>query len=138
MIDSTQLTADEIKKYREQFTQYQEQLKYDPEALKNSKIPEALQALELIDECSGDLEEVLKLSLKEQFKDDPRAIFDLDIDIDQLAQGCRTIVCADLSRTILEIFNILTGLFGPTGVAMAILLYILNKYGLENYCQNSD
>ncbi len=118
MTDSTQLTSDEIQQYREQFKDY----------------PDALKALDLIDDCDGDLEDALILISMEETGTEP----DRGLKLDQLAQRCRPIVCADLSRTILEIFNILTGLFGTVGVAVAVLLYILNKYGLENYCGNSE
>ena len=118
MTDSTQLTAEEIKQYREQFKDY----------------PDALNALDIIDECDGDLEDALILISMEETGIEPNK----GLRLDQLAARCRPIICADLSRTILEIFNILTGLFGTVGVAVAVLVYILNKYGLENYCENAE
>ena len=118
MTDATQLTPEEIQQYREK--------------LKDNS--EALKALDMIDECDGNLDDALILISMEETGTEP----DRGLKLDQLAQRCRPIVCADLSRTILEIVNILTGLFGTVGVAVAVLLYILNRYGLENYCENVE
>ena len=118
MTDAKQLTAEEIQQYREQFKDY----------------PDALKALDLIDECDGNLDDALILISMEETGEEP----DRGLSLDQLAERCRPLVCADLARTILEILNILTGLFGTVGVAVAVLLFILNKYGLENYCENSE
>ncbi len=118
MTDATQLTSEEIKEYREQFKDY----------------PDALDTLNIIDECDGNLDDALILISMEETGTEP----DKGLNLDKLAQKCRPVVCADLSRTILEIFNILTGLFGTVGIAVAVLLYILNKYGLDNYCENAE
>jgi hypothetical protein len=88
---------------------------------------------DLIAECDGNLDDALILIYMEETGAEP----DRGLDLDQLAERCRPVVCADLARTILDILNILTGLFGTIGVALAVLLYILNKYGLEDYCQNN-
>jgi hypothetical protein len=117
MDNTTQLTLEEIQHYRQQFKDY----------------PEALDALNLIAECDGNLDDALILIYMEETGAEP----DRGLDLDQLAERCRPVVCADLARTILDILNILTGLFGTIGVALAVLLYILNKYGLEDYCQNN-
>ena len=45
MTSATQLTSEEVKQYREQFKDY----------------PEALEALDLIDECDGNLDDALIL-----------------------------------------------------------------------------
>lgn len=118
MADSTQLTADEIEQYREEF----------------EDDTEALNALDIIDNCGGNLDEAFILISMEETGTEP----DKGLNLDQLAQRCRPVICADLSRTTVDIASILTGLFGTVGVAVAVLLYILNKYGLENYCKNAD
>lgn len=118
MENKINLTPSEIEQYREQ--------------LKDN--PQALNALNIIEECDGDLQDALTLISMEETGTEP----DRGLDLDKLAQKCRPVVCADLTRTSLEIVNILTGLFGTVGIAVAVLLYILNKYGLENYCENAD
>jgi hypothetical protein len=119
MSDPTQLTSEEIQQYREQFKDY----------------PEALDALEyIIKECDGNLQDGLTLISIEETGTEP----DRGLDLEKMAQKCRPIVCADLARTTVDICSILTGLFGSVGVAVAVLLYILNKYGLENFCQEAD
>ena len=122
MTDATQLTPEEIKQYREQFKDY----------------PEALDALDLIEELDGDLIESTNLLVMEAGIEIPTRKADDDNILDRFAEKCRPVVCAKVSKSLIDILSILTGLLGAMGVAVAVLLYILNKFGLENFCRETD
>ncbi|MDJ0718804.1 MAG: hypothetical protein QNJ54_32025 [Prochloraceae cyanobacterium] len=116
MPEETQLTPEQVQQYKEQFQDY----------------PQVLEALEVIEECEGNLDESLILiSLRKTGVEPER----MKLDLEKLAQQARSIVCAAPTRTTIELINILSGAFGTYGIAVAVFIYILNKYALEKFCQ---
>lgn len=121
MTDTIQLTAEQIAKYRVELADN----------------PDALAALNVIEECEGNLQDAIILMRMRETGTEP----DKSLDLDELAAQCRPLICSDLTKTSLDILTILTGLFGTYGVALAVLIYIFNKYrekGLKDFCQEAD
>ena len=118
MTDATKLTPEEIQEYREQFRDY----------------PEALAALTAIEECEGNLQYAVTLIKMRETGTEP----DRQLDLDELSKRCRSLVCANLTKNLLDIVSIVTSVLGTIGVALAVLLYILKEYGLEKFCQQTE
>ncbi len=116
MPEETQLTPEQVQQYKEQFQDY----------------PQVLEALEVIEECLGNLDESLILIYMRKTGEEPDR---MKLDLEKLAEQARSIICADPTRTTIDIINILSGAFGTYGIAVAVFIYILNKYGLDKFCQ---
>ncbi len=121
MTETIQLTSEQIAEYR-------------VELADNT---DALAALDVIEECEGNLQDAIILIKMRETGTEP----DRNLDLDELAAQCRPLICSNLTKTFLDILTILTGLLGTIGVALALLIYILNKYreeGLKDFCQEAD
>lgn len=117
MSDATQLTSEEIQQYREEFKDY----------------PKALDTLDVIQECDGNLQDaIILISMRETGREPDRALLDLD----ELAKQARPVVCAKATRKGIDIASILSGLFGTYGIAFTLFLYIINNVGLEKFCKD--
>jgi hypothetical protein len=127
MSDATHLTPEEIQNYQEQFKDY----------------PEALDALDLIDESDGDLIESANLLAAEAgIEISSRAGEDVNI-LDKLAQKCRSIICDedfmdDLMSGLLTAGVATLTVSGqiPQAVATPVVIY-LTKKGVKIWCQSN-
>jgi hypothetical protein len=118
-INSIILTPEEIQQYRDQFIDY----------------PEALDALDLIEEYERKLIPSANLLAMKAgiFISDHLGDKEINI-LAQLAEKYRPNICANPTKTLLEIFSILTGLLDNTGVVIALSIFIFKEYGLEKFC----
>lgn len=127
MSDATHLTPEEIQNYREQFKDY----------------PEALDALDLIDESDGDLIGSANLLVAEAgIEIFNRAGEDVNI-LDKLAQKCRSVICDedfmdDLMSGLLTAGVATLTASGqiPQAVATPVVIY-LTKKGVKIWCQSN-
>ena len=127
MTDATHLTPDEIQAHRKLFKDY----------------PEALDALDLIDESDGDLIESANLLAAEAgIEISSRAGEDVNI-LDKLAQKCRSIICDedfmdDLMSGLLTAGVATLTVSGqiPQAVATPVVIY-LTKKGVKIWCQSN-
>ncbi|WP_377482057.1 MAG: hypothetical protein P2A85_28960 (plasmid) [Microcoleus anatoxicus] len=123
--DSTQVTPEEIAQYREQFSDY----------------PESLDALDLIEECNGDLKQAANLLVLESGIVIPKKVPDT---LDELAQKCRNIVCDEVF-----INELMTGVLTaavtsltasgqiPAALATPVVIYLAKK-GVKKWCESSN
>ncbi len=121
--EPTKISDQEIAQYRQQFADY----------------PEALDALDLIAESDGDLQESASLLALETGVSITR---NRNI-LDQLAQKCRQIICDDAF-----IDDLMGGLLTagvatlaasgqiPAAVATPVVIY-LTKTGVKNWCKSN-
>ncbi len=115
MTDATQLTSEEIQQYREQFKDY----------------PEALKALDTIEECEGYLTDSLTLILMRETSDEAVR----SVSLRQLAEKCRTVICQDGKDDILELFNVVASFLPPpASQALTVTIYV-TKIGTKKFCQ---
>jgi hypothetical protein len=127
MTDATHLTPDEIQAHRKLFKDY----------------PEALDALNLIDESDGDLIESANLLAAEAgIEISSRAGEDINI-LDKLAQKCRSVICDedfmdDLMSGLLTAGVATLTVSGqiPQAVATPVVIY-LTKKGVKIWCQSN-
>jgi hypothetical protein len=127
MTDATHLTPDEIQAHRKLFKDY----------------PEALDALDLIDESDGDLIESANLLAAEAgIEISSRKGEDVNI-LDKLAQKCRSVICDedfmdDLMSGLLTAGVATLTVSGqiPQAVATPVVIY-LTKKGVKIWCQSN-
>jgi hypothetical protein len=127
MSDAIRLTPEEIQNYRELFKDY----------------PEALDALDLIDESDGDLIESANLLAAEAgIEISSRKGEDINI-LDKLAQKFRSVICDedfmdDLMSGLLTagVTTLTAGGQIPQAVATSIVIY-LTKKGVKIWCQSN-
>jgi hypothetical protein len=127
MSDATRLTLEEIQSYQELFKDY----------------PEALDALDLINESDGDLIESANLLAAEAgIEISSRAGEDVNI-LDKLAQKCRSVICDedfmdDLMSGLLTAGVATLTVSGqiPQAVATPVVIY-LTKKGVKIWCQSN-
>lgn len=123
--DSTQVTPEEIAQYREQFSDY----------------PESLDALDLIEECDGDLKQAASsLALESGIvisKKMPNIL-------DELAQKCRNIVCDEVFINELMAGVLTAGVTSltasgqiPAALATPVVIYLAKK-GVKKWCESSN
>ena len=122
--EPTKISDQEIAQYRQQFADY----------------PEALDALDLIAESNGDLQESANLLALETGVSVTRKEPNI---LDELAQKCRQIVCDDAF-----IDDLMGGLLTagvatlaasgqiPAAVATPVVIY-LTKTGVKNWCKSN-
>lgn len=121
----TTVTAEEIEKFREQLRDY----------------PEALDALDLIEENKGDLEIAANLLAQEAGVVIVRSKLSV---LDDLAQKLRDVICDEVFINDL-MGGVLTAGVGyltasgqiPTALATALVIY-LAKIGVRKFCQSDD
>ena len=128
MTDSTQLTPEEIKQYREQ--------------LKDN--PDALDILDLIEESEGSLIEstnILALEAGSEIRS--RGGEELNI-LDKFALKCRSIVCDDDFMDDLMSGLLTAGIATlaasgqiPQAIATPVVIY-LTKKGVQKWCQSNQ
>ncbi|MBW4672003.1 MAG: hypothetical protein KME60_32410 [Cyanomargarita calcarea GSE-NOS-MK-12-04C] len=108
------ITSDEIANFRSQLTDN----------------PEALAALDLIEDCQGNLEDATSLILmrdgKEQFR---------QVDLAELANKCRKAICSEPTEDFLGLLNLVGGFLPPpASLAVPVVVYVL-KVGVKNFCK---
>jgi hypothetical protein len=115
--DPTKLTASEIAQYRKQFKDY----------------PEALKALDAIQECEGSLEYAHTLLLMRETGSMP----DRAINFSQLVEKSRPVICRDGREDVLEMFNVVASFLPPpSSQALNVVLYVV-KIGTKNFCRTT-
>jgi DNA repair exonuclease SbcCD ATPase subunit len=120
----TTVTSQEIEQFREQLRDY----------------PEAIAALEVIEQRNGNLETAAKiLAIRAGYE--PSRKLDL---LDELSQKCRKVICQeefkeDLAAGVIVavIEPLATGAGIPPGLASAIAIYAF-KTGVKKFCQPTD
>lgn len=128
MSDPTQLTKEEIQQYREQFKDY----------------PEALDALDLIQESEGDLIESANLLAMEAGVEIPVRRGEAENILDKFTKKCRSVVCDDdfmddlMSGLLTAAVATLT-VTGqiPEALATPVVIY-LSKKGVKQWCQSNQ
>jgi hypothetical protein len=127
MTDATHLTSEEIHKYREQFKDY----------------PEALDALDLIAECDGDLEESANLLLIEEGITELKSGESEDGNtLDKIATNFRKIICEDvfiddLIGGLVPVAVTSLAMSGqiPIAIATPVVIYVAKK-GIKTWCNS--
>ncbi|MGB5593712.1 MAG: hypothetical protein WBM62_06730 [Crocosphaera sp.] len=127
MTDATQLTLEEIHKYREQFKDY----------------PEPLDALDLIAECDGDLEESANLLLIEEGITELKSGESEDGNtLDKIATNFRKIICEDvfiddLIGGLVPVAVTSLAMSGQIPIAIATpgVIYVAKK-GIKTWCNS--
>ena len=125
MADTTQLTPKEIQQYRQQFADY----------------PEALDALELIAECDGDLEESANFLVIEEGVSELRSgDSEEQTTLDKIAKKFRQIICDDDFMDDLMSGLLTAGVASlavsgqiPAAIATPVVIYI-SKKGVKSWC----
>lgn len=122
--DSIILTPEEIAQYRQQL----------------SDVPEAIAFLNVIDECEGYLEDATLLFVMRKTGQEPDRS---SINLEELSQKCREVICKEETEDVLELFNIVAPFLAlnPLGisVSMAIPMVIyVTKIGRKRFCQESS
>jgi hypothetical protein len=120
----TTVTQEEINQFREQLAGY----------------PEAIAALDLIEQRNGNLETAAKiLAIRAGYE--PSRKLDL---LDELSEKCRKVICQeefkeDLAAGVIVavIEPLATGAGIPPGLASAIAIYAF-KTGVKKFCQPTD
>jgi len=118
------MTTAPIKVTAEEIVLYQEKFEGNPEALK---------ALDVVQECKGYLEDAHTLLLMRETGIAP----DRAIKLSQLAEQCRSVICKDGREDVLEMFNVVASFLPPpSSQALTVVLYVV-KIGTKKFCQNS-
>ena len=114
------LTSQEIAQYRSQLANY----------------PEALESLDIIEDCEGDLEDAA-VSLAIHAGQQP----DRSNWLDGLAKRCRVVLCQDASKTALLAGNLeeaieylIESKICPPILATPVIIYVI-KTGVSQFCQ---
>lgn len=124
MSDATQLTADEIQQYREQFKDY----------------PEALDALDIIDKCQGNLDRAAKLlALKTGFEQATLSPHDSESTyLKKLLEKLRQAICSQYTDDALELFKELKD-FTPFPVSLITLVSIkIGQVTIREFCNRNN
>lgn len=118
----TVLTQEEIIRFRTQLAAY----------------PEALMALDVVEECGGYLEDAITVIMMRETGAEP------DRGLNEVLEKCRKVVCQEEFRN-----DLLGGLLGvaiepvaasvgiPLGIATAVVMYAYKK-GINQFCDASD
>ncbi|AFY99989.1 hypothetical protein [Calothrix sp. PCC 6303] len=113
------ITAQELKEYRLLLSDYPDNT--------------ALDGLNAVEQCQGNLEDALALLVNQS---GTRQL--LQIELDNLAQMCRNAVCSQPTEDFIGLLNIVSGFLPPpASLAVPVALYII-KLGVRNYCQISN
>lgn len=122
--DSVIVTQEEIAKFRTELANYPK--------------PEAITALNVIEECDGDVEDAIPLLLLRETGTEP------DRSLDDLLAGSRKFICQEEVREALEsgiigsaIEPISMGAGFPPGTATAICIFAF-KLGIKKLCNDSE
>ena len=112
----TKVTVEEIVQYRDKF----------------EGNPEALKALDVVQECEGYLEDAYTLLLIRETGVTPDRAFEFS----QLAEKCRSVICKDGREDVLEMFNVVASFLPPpSSQALTVVLYVA-KIGTKKFCQD--
>ncbi len=99
-----------------------------------SSIPDALRALDMIEDCEGDLEDAA-IALALQVGQEPDRS---DRWLDGLAKRWRVFLCQQFALDGVGLATVVQALVGETSLpavlATAVVIYIL-KTGVENFCK---
>ena len=118
----TVVTPEEIEQFREPLKDY----------------PEALAALDTIQECDGNLEDAAQVIMLEAGEEEVQSE-----SFEKLISRCRSIICKEdmkeelpvLIAAIAEFLGSGTGF--PPGLATPIAIFV-TKRGMKNFCQSTD
>jgi len=122
--DPTKITSDEIERYRKEFAGY----------------PESIDALELIEENEGDLQQAVSLLAMEYGVIITKRKTSL---LEDLVYKYRNIICNDSFMDDLMTGLLTAGIAGltasgqiPTALATPIVIYLV-KVGVKNWCETN-
>ncbi len=124
MTDSTQLTAEEIKQYREQFKDY----------------PDALDALDIIDECEFNLDDAAEIiALETGFEQATLSSPDEESSyLDNVLEKVRTAICSQYTDDALELFKELKD-FVPFPASLIALVSIrVSQITIREFCNRNN
>jgi hypothetical protein len=120
----TTVTTEEIAKFRSQLADY----------------PEAIAALDMIEECEGNLEDAATVLAIELGQETDRA----DGWFESLAKRCRPVVCQEefkddlLAGLVVGAMESLAVSMGiPPGLATPVAIYVVKK-GVKNFCKDFE
>jgi hypothetical protein len=115
-----------------------------------SDYPEANYALQIIEECKGDLEEAFEVIIIEDGEEIKGLEF--KVSLEKLAQKCRNVICKEeFKEEIVDGFcrELLTGLVPvvtaqltlmgnfPVALSIPIVIFVI-KIGIKNFCKSSE
>jgi hypothetical protein len=110
------ITAQELKEYRLLLSDYPDNT--------------ALDGLDAVEQCQGNLEDALALLGNRSETQQLR-----QIDLNNLAEMCRYAVCSQPTEDFIGLLNIVSGFLPPpASLAVPVALYII-KLGVRNYCR---
>ena len=115
-----------------------------------SDYPEASYALQIIEECNGDLNEAFEIITIE--KGEEIKGLEFKVSLKELAQRCHDVICTEeFKEEIIDGFGceLLTGLVSavtaqltlmgnfPVALSIPIIMFVI-KLGIKNFCESSD
>lgn len=119
MTDATQLTSEEIQQYREEL----------------AGNADALAALDVIEECEGDLQDAIILMKMRETGTEP----DKSLDLDELAAKCRPFICSAKTKKVFKLIGIVAGcLQFPVTLVVPVVLFVVEDIGLDTFCKETD
>ena len=122
MSDTTQLTTEKIAQYR-------------VELADNT---DALAALDVIEECEGNLQDAIILMRMRETGTEPDKSLDL-LDLDELATKCRPFICSAKTKKVFKLIGIVAGcLQFPVTLVVPVVLFVVEDIGLDAFCKETD
>ncbi len=119
MSDATQLTSEQIAQYR-------------VELADNT---DALAALDVIEECEGNLQDAITLMRMRETGTEP----DKSLDLDELATKCRPFICSAKTKKVFKLIGIVAGcLQFPVTLVVPVVLFVVEDIGLDAFCKETD
>jgi hypothetical protein len=122
--DPTKVTPEEIAQYRQQLADY----------------PEALDALDLIEENEGDLKQAASLLALESGATVSKAVPNI---LDEFAHKCRSVICDELfiNELMTGVLSAGVGILAssgqiPAALATPVVIY-LAKIGVRKWCESN-
>jgi hypothetical protein len=113
------ITAQELREYRLLLSDYPDH--------------NALDGLDAVEQCRGNLEDALTLLGNQSETKQLR-----QIELDELTDMCRNAVCSQPTEDFIGLLNIVSGFLPPpASMAVPVALYII-KLGVRNYCRTQN
>lgn len=119
MSDSIKLTPEAIAKYRVEL----------------ADDPDFLAALDVIEECEGNLQDAIILMRMRETGTEP----DKSLDLDELAAQCRPFICSAKTKKVFKLIGIVAGcLQFPITLVVPVVLFVVEDIGLDAFCKETD
>lgn len=121
------MTTESIILSPEEIAEYRQQL---------ADLPEAIAALDVIEECEGYLEDAtILLMMRETGKEPDRAI-----SLNEIANLCRQVICQKRTENVLELCNVvapfltLNPITFSASLALPVVVYVIKVFGIQTFC----